>query len=665
LKILTDTSHRGIDKGGPTSYDSGSIDGLGKESTVLHLMRKHAKSWLIKMALGAIIIVFVFLYGWTGPEDTAGNYVAEVNGTVISDSHFQTVLEVEREKLRMRFRGSIPPAISEKLEKQLLDRLIDQELLLQEAKRLGYFITDEDLVYSIRHNPVFQTNGVFDERRYREYLRILKMNPAYFEYVRRHELLEEKLVGLLTDGVKYDPAEIKQFWHFQNDKLVLSMLVLRPTEMKIGATADEKALEAYFQKNQEKYEIPASVDVDYVSFSWKDFAKKLTVTEEDARSYYGNNPGEFVVPERIRARHILLKKPEDADKEKLDRLLKKAEEIVAAIKGGADFEEKAKKESQDDATSGKGGDLGFFSRGTMNKDFEEAAFKLDPGEISDPVRTSEGYHVIRVEENIPEKTLEFELVRDKIINKIKAAQAKQKVNSEADDFYEQVYRSEELGEPARKYDFKVKTARSVTRGQGLPEVGADLKIMDELFALKTDEISSLMRAGDDFVIMKVVKKHPARLPKLDEARLIAEKDFLKREALKKAREEARQIIEDLKKKPTDWESLAKKHSLTWEKLDPVPRTAGLVPKLGTAPEVSEMLATVSTEAPVFPTPVPVPDGIAVFRLLEVMPAGEEDYEQQEQMFKGVIVQVRKTEYLEGWLKLLRDRAKIDIGTRVR
>jgi peptidyl-prolyl cis-trans isomerase D len=166
-------------------------------------MRKHARSWLIKVALGGIIIVFVFWYGWSGPGDKSRSYAAKVNGTVISYDHFYNVYESELEKIRLRFKGSLPPDFVEKLnlKKNVVTGLVHQLLLLQEATRVGMFVTDDDLVRDIRSNPVFQRNGIFDEGVYRVYLNSIKLNPAMYEQVRRQEMLEEQIVRLLTDAV--------------------------------------------------------------------------------------------------------------------------------------------------------------------------------------------------------------------------------------------------------------------------------------------------------------------------------------------------------------------------------------------------------------------------------------------------------------------------------
>jgi peptidyl-prolyl cis-trans isomerase D len=632
---------------------------------VLDLMRKHARSWFIKVALGAIIVTFVFIYGYSGPEEKSRNYVAEVNGTVITADYFYKVYETELEKIRLRFGGSLPPDLLEKLnlKKSVVQGLVNQALLLQEADRLGFIATDEDVVKDIKSNPVFQREGTFDIGIYRAYLNNVKLTPSTYEKFRKQELLEQQVVRLLTDAVKTDPEEIKRLWHFQNDKLALSVLLIKADATREKESPDSKDLEAFFKEHQAKYEIPPSLKLQYVAFSWRDIEKTLSGSDEEALTYFNNHPKEFTQPEQIRARHILLRVPPNSGTETRDEILKKAGEILSKIKAGEDFAKMAQSVSQDEATAGKGGDLGYFSRGGLNRELEAAAFKLEVGMVSEPILTPQGYELIKVEEKKPEADPDFASVKDKIVKKLLEEKARKKADAISDNFYEQVYRSEDLQGPAKQFGLQVKQADSVTKAGGIPDLGSDPKMMDEAFQLKTDDISKLLKIGDTYLVMKLSEKSKERLPTLDEVRSIVEKDYLKQQAMLSARKKAEEVIEELNKNPDDAEAAAKKFGATWEKLEPVSRTAGFIPKLGSAPEVSEMLTTLSMAAPVFATPVPAPEGVAVVRLVGLEQAGDEQYAKEADAFERWVVEVRKTEFLKGWLRLFEERSKITINDK--
>jgi len=631
---------------------------------VLDLMRKHARSWLIKIALGGIIIVFIFFFGWGGPGGRQADYVAKVNDTVITDKQFYDVYESELEKMRLRFKGAIPAELVEKLnlKKSIVQDMVSRIVLVQEAQRLGLIVTDEDLIRDIRTNPMFQRDGAFDEGLYRNYLTTIKMTVAGFEEQRKQDLLAQQVVKLLTDGVKTDPEEINRLWHFQNDKLVLSMLVIKPEESK--ETPDAKALEPYFKKNQAQYEVPASLDLQYVVFSWRDIQKGLSVPEQDVLAYYQSHPKEFLVPEKIHARHILLKVPEGASKEELEEIRKKAEAIRARIESGEEFEKVAEQESQDVATAKNGGDLGFFSRGTMDPELEAVAWKLAPGKISDVIATKQGFQLIRVDAKTPEVEIPFESAKSRIEAKLLEEKARKRINEDAENFYEQVYRNEDLAGPAKKFGFEVQSAERVTRGAAFPDLMEDPKIMDEAFQLRTGEVSNMLRSGDKFVILKVLAKNKERIPSFEDVQSRVEKDFLKEQALAAARKKAEEIIAAIQKQPNDAEAIAKSFNLEWTKLDPISRTAELVAQLGTSPEVNDMLTSVTPAAPLFPTPIKVPDGVAVVRLASVEKASDEQFARDARTFEKWVLEVRQTDFLKGWLRLLEEQAKITIREKL-
>lgn len=631
---------------------------------MLDLMRKHARSWLIKVALGGIIIVFVFWYGWSGPGDQTQNYAASVNGTIISNNLFYSIYESEVAKLSLRFKGSLPSDLLKKLnmKQKVLEGMVDQLLLTQEGEKLGMFVTDEDLARDIRSNPMFQRSGAFDSRLYSAYLSSIKLTSGLYEDSQRRQILASLVVKLLTDGVETDPEEIKRLWHFQNDKLVLSMLLVKPVEQK--AQPSPEAVESYFKKNRSKYEMPATLDLKYVVFSWKDVAKRVEIPDDQIQEYYEAHPKEFVVPERVKVSHILFKLPAGADQEKRDATLKKANDVLAEIKGGKKFEDVAITVSQDEETAKKGGFLGSFSKGTMDPKLEQVAFKLDAGQVSDPVLADDGYHLIRVDENVPEKKLDIALAKDKIKSKLAEQTARNEVNKLAQDFYEQVYRSENLDDQAAKFGHTVRKAGLITRNGSLPDVGVDPKIMEEAFRLKTGEISRLMKSGDNYVVMQLEKKIDERLPNLDEVRKSVEQDYLKQVALEAAEKKVSEVITALQKESSDPNNVARQFGLEWKDLDPVSRTTGLVPELGNSPQVGEMLTSVSPAVPLFSQPIPVSGGVAVVRLSKVERASDSQYEKEARNFEKWVLEVRKTDFLKGWVQRLREKAEITLNDKL-
>jgi len=629
---------------------------------VLDLMRKHARSWLIKVALGGIAIVFIFFFGWGDRAPTDRNVLAEVNGEVITYDHFYAARELELNLRRIRYGGTLPPegADTPEFRKMVRDRLIEEVLISQEAKRLGFFVTDEDLVESIRNNPFFQRDGRFDQRIYDAYVRELKLSLSRYEQLRRQELLRDQLISVLVDGVKINPQELERLWRFAHDKLNLSLLVIKPAVEKLESTPDPEKLETYFKDNQAKYTVPARADAEYVAFSWRDFQDKVEVGEDEVKSYYEANTREFFIPEQIRLRHILLKAPRGIDKSQADELEKKLQDIRTRTKGPEDFATIASTESQDQGTASSGGDLGWVPRGTMGPELEKVAFDLKVGEVSQPVRSELGFHLFIVEEKKPEQELQLEEVKDRIKNKILEDKASRKALEDSEKLYERVYRSEDLAGSAERFGLKVQRAEAVTPAGPLPGLGVLSEALKEIFRLNTGEISKMIRSGDTFVVIKLLKKAEPRLPLLGEVRGEVERDFRKDQALAAARSEAEKVIEALQQEPADPDAVAKRFNLEWQKLEPLTREPRVAPRLGDSAEVKDMLTTVSEAAPLFPTPLLIPDGIAVVRLAGVERTSDEEYAKEADEFKRWGLEVRQTEILTGWLKTLKDKAQIKI-----
>ncbi len=626
---------------------------------MLDLMRRNARSWVIKAALAGVAITFIFMYGAPNRTPDSERSVAEVNGSPITRNEFDDMYNRQLDNLKRRFQGSLPDAIDTRnLKKMVLGGMIHQQLVIQEAARLGFFITEDDLAKDIMANPRFQRDGKFSEEDYRAFLRAIKLSTTEYEAHRKEEMLYDQVARVLTDGIKTDPKETKEFWHFQNDKIRLSYLVINPEPADKNQKVDHKDLGEFFGKNQEKYRVPESVDLECVIFSWKDVAKKITIPEEEVLSFYKNNPKDFVIPEKIKLRHILISVPPQAS-EGVDKAARQTiEGIRERIQKGESFESLAQAESQDKDSAPKGGELGLFAVGSMSKEFESAVKDLKAGEVSMPVRTAMGYHLLKVDEIKPEGTVTFDEAKEKLKDSLLEKKAREQLDHDADQLYENAYRTEELEGPAQRFGLSVKKVIGVTKAMGIPDLGRAPDLMEEVFQLKVGEISKLMKSGDVYAVIKVEKQAPARIPELQEGKETVEKDFLADQALGRARKRAEEIIAELKKNPKEYEEVAKKFGLTWKDLEPVPRGSGLVPQLGSAPEIREMLVTVSSSAPLFPSPIPIPDGMGIVRLAGLEPADDATYEKEAPEFKQRVDHVLRTEFEQGWLKVLEEQAKI-------
>lgn len=337
--------------------------------------------------LFAIIIVFVVSFG-PGSFDKGCNagqapaWAAKVNGEIIPAADYDRAYS----NLLRAFQQQAGPSFSRELAEQLglssmaMNQLVERTLVIQEARRQGLFITDEELAKNIFELPGFQVNGRFDKESYQRVIEGTYGSPSRFEQELRENLLYQRMLAGLRETVKVSEAEVKEAWATEHDRVTLAFvrfpLAAAEAEVKKPTAAD---VAAFVVKEAARLEQ-----------AWKDGAAR------------------FDQPRKVRARHILVKvaagASEDAAKQRLEAL-------AARVAKGEDFGKVAAEASEDEATRSRGGDLGFVSEGVVEKAFADAAFALEQGKVSAPVRTAAGWHLIRADQVVPAKKVPLEEAR--------------------------------------------------------------------------------------------------------------------------------------------------------------------------------------------------------------------------------------------------------------
>ncbi len=376
-------------------------------------IRANAESWGVKLAFGIIIIVFVFwgIGSYTGPK----GYVATVNDMHITEIEFQKVYGSMEQNLRASYPDLTPELLKGlQLEQQVLQRLVMKKLLESEAERIGLEISPYELRLAVQDMPYFlNKDGKFDKD---EYLRVLKasgLTPAQFESGLREDMLPEKLQELLTAGAWGSPEEARLRYMYERQKRSVDY-ILFPLADYIDASAPSDAeIQTAYEARAAQYALPARVKLQYVLLDPEKMADPSAISEEALSAAYETRKAQFADPEKVHARHILIRVGEGAPEAEVKKAEKSAGDIAAKIRGGEDFIEAAKKYGQDPSAA-QGGDLGFFTREQMVKPFADAAFSLAAGELSAPVRTQFGFHLIKVEEKQAAKQRTLDEVKDEL-----------------------------------------------------------------------------------------------------------------------------------------------------------------------------------------------------------------------------------------------------------
>ena len=359
--------------------------------TMLDRMRRH-KSWL-KWSLAIVVVSFVLLYipsFLSSPQGAANNaVVASVDGREITAAQFRRVYQQQMQQYRQAYGANVDDRLLKQLgiDQRIVQQMIQEEASLAEARRLGIKASDAEVRERILSLPAFQENGQFiGDTRYRQLLQMQNppMRPADFEDEVRRSVVAEKLQAALTGWITVADKDVEQEFRKRNEKVKLAVVSFPADKFREGVVASDDEVAKYFEAHTEDYRVPEKRKIRFATIDQEAMRQKATVTGQQIERYYNDNLQQYSTPEEVRASHILLKTEGKDDA----AVKKQAEDLLAKVKAGADFAELAKKFSQDEASAAKGGDLDFFPRGQMVPEFDKVAFSLQPGQISDLVKSS-------------------------------------------------------------------------------------------------------------------------------------------------------------------------------------------------------------------------------------------------------------------------------------
>jgi len=362
---------------------------------MLRFMRENTGSWIIKIILGLIIVVFIFL-GMGSLGKNRADQVAMVNDVEITMDEYNRSYQNTVEQIRQRFGNNLNDEMIKMLQvkKQAMDRLIEEQIIMNEADKLDIKISDKELQDSIVSIAAFKKNGVFDLKTYQMVLTANRLVPTTFETMQRKTLRQSKVTDLILNSVKVSDLEAREWYIQNNSEVAVDYVKFDPALYAV--TPNDDKIKEYYEKNRENYKSEPQLKVQYIGFMPEDYKAKAVVTTESIEAYYTANPDEFSTPEQVEASHILIKVDDKATSEAIEIARKEAEDIYKKAVSGEDFSELAKNYSQDPSAKDNGGYLGKFARNRMVKPFEEKAFSMKPGDISEPVKTQFGWHVISV-----------------------------------------------------------------------------------------------------------------------------------------------------------------------------------------------------------------------------------------------------------------------------
>jgi peptidyl-prolyl cis-trans isomerase D len=445
------------------------------------------------------------------------------------------------------------PAVfdSPAMRRELLDGMISQRLLMQYASRNYLMVPDQTLVDATMSIPAFQVDGKFSRERYDAALQNERMSPETFDAALRRDLTIQQLSGALADSGFVSKSAADQLALLRAQQREIAEQRIQADTRGVQVAAD--AVRAFYDGNPARFQVPEEVQAEYVVLSADALLASEQVDAAEVRKYYESNLSKYGEPEQRRASHILISVKSGATDEDKRKARQRAESVLARLRASpGSFAELAKKESGDPGSASQGGDLGFFSKGMMVRPFEEAAFRLKPGQISDLVESDFGFHIIKVTGIKPGKMKTFEQVRPEIELQLKKQQAGRHFAEAAEVFSNLVYEQADSLKPAAdKFKLAIQKAEGVTRQAAKVPALNNARLLAALFSedsIKNRRNTEAVETSPGTLVSARVLEHkPASLRPFEEVKDGIARDLARQEALGRARKQGAALLESLRK----------------------------------------------------------------------------------------------------------------------
>jgi peptidyl-prolyl cis-trans isomerase D len=528
--------------------------------------------------------------------------------------------------------------------------------MLQAAEKFKLTVSDEELSESIRNISAFQTAGAFDGRRYINTLNRNKITPETFEIQQRDVLIIDKLQAFISGNIKVSDSEAQQWYIWNNTEVDIDYVILEPQQHKDIEPTDEE-IRNYFDQHKDSYKTDPRIKIRYLYFKPEDYADKVTVSEDDIQDYYESNPEKFKSPKTVEARHILIKLDPDASAEDVENARQRIETVLEMAKKGQDFAELAKKYSEG-PTKTQGGNLGAFRREAMVKPFADKAFSMQAGEISEPVRTRFGWHIIKVEKVNAEKTTSLSEARGDILNNLKADLSKNLAYDEAEAVYDESFEGRDLDIIAEDRNLKILTTELFSQKNPPKEIKNNARFTSFAFGLPTNEISAVQDFGDGYYLIEVIEQLPAQISKIETVEAKVKEDLVKEKQDAKARDEADALLTELKNGES-FVAASQKFKLAPKKTGFFKRTDS-IPTIGSERDIARIAFRLSDTDKLPEEVIKGQKGYFVIGFRERQKPSLEGFEKEKTEIRERLLQQKTLKTFDAWLTQLKNESQIII-----
>src|SRR5271156_1733369 len=609
----------------------------------------------VKIVLGALLVLIcasmaiTLIPGGIGSSLGIGAPPAGVLATIGDET--VTVPEVQktaRDMIRQQFPrgGEQANALLPYFESQAAEQLINEKTLVAEARRLGLHASDDEVRDELQHGQfgsVFFPDGKFiGQEDYENLLQQHDLTIPQFEAEVKESILTRKLRALVSSSAFVGDGEVRDEFNRRETKVKFEYAVITQADILKGLHPTDEELKAFYERNKATYNnsIPEKRQIKYVVVDSAKMGAAATVTDQDLQAYYDQHRDEYRVPEQVKVSHILIKTPLPASGAKEDEKAiadarAKAEDVLKQVKAGGDFAKLAEKYSDDPGSAKSGGELGWIGRGRTVPEFEKAAFSLGKGQTSDLVKSSYGFHIIRVEDKQDAHLKTFAEVKSEIEEKVKQDKAAHATEAAANALLSQA-RTAGFDQAAAAKGDAVVTTDFFGRGDTLPGLAANPQFMETVFNESDKAPPDMTQVPQGYVVFQLLAIKPPATPTFEEIRSRVESEF-KNERAGFLLHQKTQELSDRAKAEHDLKKAAKDLGATVKTSDLV-LPDGQVPDIGSMSSASLIFSLNPGD---ISTPINSGGNGVVAQLLEKQPPTDQEFAEKKDGIRQSLLEAKQ------------------------
>ncbi len=629
------------------------------DSVMLDVMRRNIKSlaFTLWIVIGSFIFFIFVQWGMGRAERATGkSVIASINNEPIYADTYQETFQAQLRRMKDMFQQRMDRQMIQQLglESSVIESLIAEELLVQEAERLGLVVSDSDVRDAILNNPNLQQNGRFiGKEQYERLLMMNKKTPAQFESELRRELLISKLRQLVTLPLTVSDAEVRTSYYETSEKVKIAFMMIKSVPDLYPGLIDAE-VRSYFEKNHPRFDIPERRKGRYILLEVDRIRQKVNLTQKDIQSYYSDHIEQFRTEEQIDAQKIVVKW-ENRTKEEAKAL---ATALLGRARKGEDFGKLARENSEDPLSAANGGETGPLTKGGLSEAEEAVLINQPEGSINEPIETDTAWVIYKINKKTPASERSLQEAEPQIRTILSWQKARQATDKKITEILHAAQEAKSLDKVAQTNSLTVKDSPLLAKGDEVPGLGDAGQFSQALFGIKKGEIDGPLHAGNGAIVYSVTDieaPRPAKFEEVaDKVRKALSGEKRREEAIAKAQQALAEIQAGAKT-----EDVAKKMSAAVKEQEFARNS--YIEEVGNSSYLDDRAFGMEPGS-TWTGPVSVKNGACIFRVVEKKPVADADFENKRESTRESLLQDKRNRFFDSYLQLLRKKNRVTVNT---